>query len=127
MLELHRSPDRTGFGSLTHLPPGGGYGVGVNTKARWAESFRETAFALVARHLGRDDYRRLIRTQSCLQHHGECVKVIFGVLLRHVAWQATDPIALAEEVVRNMLPPEEQHRVVAAGRRGGSPGIMKHG
>jgi hypothetical protein len=92
--------------------------VGVNTKAQWAASFREAAFALAARYLGRDDYRRLIRTQSCLRHHGECVKVIFGMLLRHAPWQATDPIGLAEEVVRNMLPPEKQPCVVADGRRG---------
>jgi hypothetical protein len=79
--------------------------VGVHTRTQWVASFHKAARGLLARHPGYSDYRALIHAGLCPQHGPPCVRVVFGILLRHVAWPESDPGEVAEEVVRNMLPP----------------------
>jgi CheY-like chemotaxis protein len=65
-----------------------------------------------------------VEAQPCPKHGRDCVQVIYGAILEHVAWTQTSPAGLAEQLLGTMLPhaPRRRRGMILARRNTGDRG-----
>jgi hypothetical protein len=80
--------------------------MAFQNRADWVAALEKSVETLLAQRTdlsNTEDYR--LTVTRCNKHDSSCVCVVFGEVMEHVRWAATDPDELAATRMAAVLPP----------------------